>query len=579
MIKRTTLRVSVENLSQHPIHQCIYETSSVNYLEESLKRSDNNPVYPVVVVRKPDDSNSYLIIAGVNRYRAQVELGETEIDVILYDVMDIDDKDLKTLIIDLNKQRNKTGRELLKEFCHYVELYPEKRGKNGYNRYTLIGKEIGYTPEKVKTLTILNTFFKGEGDCVLESVFDPKGINTSNAEKIKKVVETHPEKFNSPETFKKIINRDYKYDRLNYVVENLDIEDDYEFPIGEKYLLREMTPDQFQKNLIDLGKVIVDKNNHNNSKTFSEIINDDYETENTYIVKGDNRTVNLVNKFGKKVRCIAGSPPYGNKRNNLSGLPKGYNGEQFANYLVSTYERYIDVLEDDGSVYVNIDDFKLKDGEMACSLEYFVIGMKKIGLHLVGRYTWIKNNPIPNSYNSKKMVNGFEMVYRFVKNPSNYFTNQLMLENGEVDENKLEIKQGCSNPNPDGTTTRGGNYIQTNLKKVRNTLDEMVCKQIIRGNVANPETYFLQAEDKKHNSTFPIYLISALILEGSEEGDLILDIWNGQGNTLDASLMLGRQYWGVEIDDNYYQQTCHRAELMEEYVQEYFNVIEPSLAA
>jgi len=137
---------------------------------------------------------------------------------------------------------------------------------------------------------------------------------------------------------------------------------------------------------------------------------------------------------------------------------------------------------------------------------------------------------------------------------------------------KYILKQGCTNQSKDGKTTRGGHYIQSELNKLRNTLSEQDCINAIRGNVANPETFFVQASDKKHTSTAPIYLTSVLILECSQEDDLIADCWNGVGNTMDSALLLNRLYWGVEKEENYFDQTCRRAEITEENVKELYSL-------
>lgn len=420
---KVDISVGIDQLKLHPIHSEIYEESTSDYLYESLNRTGGTPINPIVVVHDPNNPDMYLIVSGAKRYYTLLILGKQKfIKVILIKDEELNYSDLKTLIIDLNKQKTKTGRELLNEFRHYRDMYPDKRGVEGYNRYTLIGKEIGYTPEKIKSLIILEKFFKGDGECVIESVFDPEGINILNANKIKKVVEEFPEKFNSSDTYRKIINRAFDYNRLAFVVCISNIENEKEFNSGEKFLLGLMGIVEFENSIGKHKDTSVPKN-HRSRKSFDQVITDEYKTENTQIFKGFNREVSLENKFNKKARCIAGLPPYGNKRSDLTGLPKDYNGEQYAHYLVSIYERWLPVLEEDGSIYVNIDDFMLQSGELACTLEYFVIGMKQIGLHLVERINWIKTNPILNASKSKKSVSSTEMIYRFVKNPSNYFSN------------------------------------------------------------------------------------------------------------------------------------------------------------
>lgn len=249
------------------------------------------------------------------------------------------------------------------------------------------------------------------------------------------------------------------------------------------------------------------------------------------------------------------------------------NGKEYAQHLADTYARFIPMMSDDASIYVIIDDFKLANGALSCSIEYFVTKMMEKGFYLVSRYTWIKTNPMPRSYKSKNMVNGMEMVYRFVRDPMNYYTNPSLFDETELEDGqKFKIQKGCVNQSKDGKTTIGGTYVQSHLKKLRNVLNTQDCENIIRGNVANPEDFFRQAEEKKHTSTAPIYLTGVLLKEGTRDGDVVMDIWNGTGNTMVSSLLLNRFYVGIEIENDYYQQSCRRAEMTEAAVLEYKSI-------
>lgn len=54
-----------------------------------------------------------------------------------------------------------------------------------------------------------------------------------------------------------------------------------------------------------------------------------------------------------------------------------------------------------------------------------------------------------------------------------------------------------------------------------------------------------------HPCQLPIHLLERLILMSSDEGDIILDPFNGTGTTAIAAKRLGRNYIGFEIDNNY----------------------------
>lgn len=577
--------VPIVTLVPHPYHQKVYFTSSVESLTESIVRTGNRPVYPVIVIPIPDQEEKYWVISGVSRVDSMFLLGIEEVEVIVYDVTD--ETEIQNLIIDLNKQRIKTGRELLMEFRHYCVMYPEKRGIPG-NRYSKIGKEMGRSKDRIKDFVMLEKFFRGDGDVVLEKIFGGE-LSVSQGFKLKEVVEKYPEKFTSEETFKKLCDRSYDFNRLDYTLSSLDPNDETEFELIKKYLQKELTPEQFHDLLVKMGKVEQRKEDHKKNKVSVPEIDPNYVSEHARIIAGNNRDVEFSIPTGRLINCLAGSPPYGNLRLNGDNPDSetGHNmtGREYGIYLSETYERYKQFMSPDGSIYVIIDDFRNRQGALSCSLEHFVVEMERKGFYLVSRYVWWKDNPQPRSHQSKNMVNGFEMIYRFVLDPENYYSNPDLFI--ELDEKEEGFREGCTNTDNRGNTARGGLYYQPNLKKPRNTFSDDDCKQIvldniqgldidfrknidvIRGNVQHPENYFRDEDEKRHTSTSPQYLTMTLILESTKPGDLVVDIWNGVGGTMESSLVLNRDYIGVELEENYIRQTQRRLQMIESEVGEH----------
>jgi DNA modification methylase len=46
-----------------------------------------------------------------------------------------------------------------------------------------------------------------------------------------------------------------------------------------------------------------------------------------------------------------------------------------------------------------------------------------------------------------------------------------------------------------------------------------------------------------------------------------VDIWGGVGNTMTSSLLLGRKYVGIELEDEYFQQSCRRVDETEKIMR------------
>ena len=75
-------------------------------------------------------------------------------------------------------------------------------------------------------------------------------------------------------------------------------------------------------------------------------------------------------------------------------------------------------------------------------------------------------------------------------------------------------------------------------------------------------------KDKKefgHPTIKPLELVQRHILHCSNEGDIILDPFMGSGTTGVACLNTGRNFIGMEIDDNYFESAEKRIRDVEKY--------------
>lgn len=68
-----------------------------------------------------------------------------------------------------------------------------------------------------------------------------------------------------------------------------------------------------------------------------------------------------------------------------------------------------------------------------------------------------------------------------------------------------------------------------------------------------------------HPTQKPLVLLDRVIKGNTNEGDVVLDIFNGSGSTMIAAEKSNRVFWGCELDDGYYSKAIDRAiELTEE---------------
>ncbi|MHA8059003.1 DNA methyltransferase [Aquirufa nivalisilvae] len=556
--KQKHLRVSIDLIDVDSTLENDYNPISKGFFSESMSRTGGESVYPLVICKNQNDR--YFLLSGRGRLDEYIERGVETVNVILIEG-ELTQEDRTNLIYDLNKQRLKDGKTLYNEFKHSLIIYPQKKGVRG-DRYKLLGAELDKPRSEVKELVILHNFFNGDGDIVMEKIFDKK-LSRNQAQKLKKVVDENLLKFNSSETYEKLSDGSFDFDRMGFAISILDPENEDEFKLIKGYLDSTFSFKEFTDLSKKYSTFIETEDSHNKNKVFSPILTDKFQTENTFIINDNNKIVELSNNpFNKLIQTIISSFEYGDRRMNSDSEDRKEfykkDGENAAIEMAELFESKIPYMDKSGSVYVIMDDFNI-DGVMACFPEFFVTEMVKRKFHLASRYKWEKPNSVPINYKSKRIGNGFEMVYRFVIDKVNFYSNKdIFIET----EQGLKVSKGCTNHSKYGTN-RGGLYLQGGLKKPKNTLNWDVVNDTIKHNVANPDNFFRQADERYHTSQYPPEICAFFILESSREGDICCDLFNGVGNTMTASLLTNRKYIGVEMEKDYYEQTCRRTKYYE----------------
>lgn len=88
----------------------------------------------------------------------------------------------------------------------------------------------------------------------------------------------------------------------------------------------------------------------------------------------------------------------------------------------------------------------------------------------------------------------------------------------------------------------------------------------IYGSFNTKFTYYVTQTNKKdkekykHPTIKPLNIVENLIINSSNENDLILDPFMGSGTTGNACVNLNRNFIGIELDTNYFNTAKHRIE-------------------
>lgn len=575
-MRRIKVTVGVNDITEDIYYANIYKPQNTKYLKSAIRRSEGTPIHEIVVVRSSSsDSETYSLISGGARLKSMIDSGIENVDAIL--IEDVTDDEIQNLVIDLNKHRRKTGVELKNELIHYNAMYPPNRG-GLTNRYELIGDEMGLSPDRVKKILSIHSLFNGSDyEFIVEQILEGEISLRKGMDMVKWYKNKTTDL--STDTLRKMIKEGVDFDKIGSLSSEVNLDDQSEFDVIKDCLKNTSSIEELNHRQNSLIKAKLKIKKHLDQRLWIEDISPE-DLKFCKILKGNSRTIDLspFEPYLGKVRLIIGSCEYGYSTKR-PGRDFDADHEQlstmssweFAEYTAGIYARYLPYLTSDGSIYVIINDYKTpsksnKYNTYSCFTEYFVIEMLKRGFYLVERKIWLKTNALPRQHNYTDAVESYEYVYRFTIHKDNYYQRSLLMMNEDY-ESTYKLVSGCTNHSNTQTEVRGGKYIQSTLKKVRNTLTYDYCEEIIRGNVGNPGDYYRQLFDKHHSSTSPVYLTAVLTLAATEPGDLVMDIWNGVGNSMMSSLLLGRKYLGVEIEEEYYNQSIVKASQIELFTE------------
>ena len=267
-------------------------------------------------------------------------------------------------------------------------------------------------------------------------------------------------------------------------------------------------------------------------------------------------------KEGIKVQtCITSPPYYGLRDYGVDGqIGAEESPQQFIDALVEVFACVWDVLEDDGTLWVNLGDTYSAGGRGAGSkvqsankgsVTGNVLGTWKVdgyrpknllgmpwrlafalqdfGWNLRQDIIWHKPNPMPESV-TDRCTKAQEYFFLLSKSQKYYFDNKA-------------IQEAANYPNDD-RGSRGDSRRGTECNSMSGKTGDTRNKRSVW--TVNTSSF-----KGAHFATYPIELIEPCILAGSRVGDIVLDPFFGSGTTGQAAQNLGRKWIGCELNQNY----------------------------
>jgi DNA modification methylase len=280
---------------------------------------------------------------------------------------------------------------------------------------------------------------------------------------------------------------------------------------------------------------------------------------------------------GIKAQTCVTSPPYFGLRDYGHEGQIGHEEtpEEFIKQLVEVFRCVWDVLEDDGTLWVNMgDSYCNTNGFARASPEYQREGRNNMPandrkldkLHATGLKTkdligipwmlafalradgwylrqdiiWSKTNPMPESVQDR-CTKAHEYIFLLSKSQKYYYDNESIKEKSiHAGEQRSFNSPKKAMRNVDGKVSTGNEHPDALPVEV----SEMKNKRSVW--TVNPKPYA-----GAHFAVFPEELIKPCILAGAPVGGIVLDPFMGSGTTAQVAQDLGRKYIGCELNPDY----------------------------
>jgi len=244
--------------------------------------------------------------------------------------------------------------------------------------------------------------------------------------------------------------------------------------------------------------------------------------------------------------------------------------EEYIKSMVEVFRCVWDVLEDDGTLWVNIGDsyYNYRPGKgqalvkqsvanseqdlpQTCARrgnkldglkEKDLIGipwmlafaLRADGWYLRQDIIWHKPNPMPESVQDR-CTKSHEYIFLLSKSPKYYYDIDAIKEEAHTTDNSDRNRDESRLNNTPGRTRMAG--LTTNHYETKNKRSVW--------------TVTTKPYEGAHFAVFPTDLIEPCILAGAPAGGVVLDPFMGSGTTAQVAQTLGRRYLGCELNPAY----------------------------
>jgi len=235
------------------------------------------------------------------------------------------------------------------------------------------------------------------------------------------------------------------------------------------------------------------------------------------------------------IDLIVTSPPYADARKNQYG---GIHPDKYVEWFLPVGAEMFRILKPQGTFILNIKERVFK-GERHTYVIELILKLREQGWLWTEEFIWHKKNCYPGKW-PNRFRDAWERCLQFNKNKQfKMFQEEVMVPTGDWAQSRLRNLSEVDKIRDESKVNSGFG------KNISNWLGR---DKAYPTNVLHMAT---ECSNKSHCATFPVTLPEWFIKLFTDIDDVVLDPFLGSGSTALAAIQQGRNYIGVDINQDF----------------------------